>query len=274
MASRHFVTVLPGGNHTTVKKVVELGDDDTVKKYILKENSVAELFQKEVQMLRLLGKSGITPLILGTHDLTFRMEVLNVGDLMDNIEELTQNDRHDIGLQLCTAVTVLHDTFCIVHQDLKPENIGLHLVEGKFVVKLIDFEVAKQMDTLFDKSFKLEGTASYYSFEKFTERPFSLVPAELWTLTLVLFILTFGIPPYPMFYGDPLFHGDLTIRSSILTVFNEKAYFWRRIRTQLSDCGRPIGKDKADFFDVLFQRAHDAPRSASEITEMFRALIF
>src|SRR5207244_2729593 len=84
---------------------------------------------------------GITP------DQTFYlvMEFLDGLSLRDRLRtegKLPPQEVVRIISQVCDALNAAH-SFSVIHRDLKPENIFLHRVDGREVVKILDFGIAK-----------------------------------------------------------------------------------------------------------------------------------
>src|SRR5262249_26848128 len=51
-------------------------------------------------------------------------------------------EANQIMQQICAALAVAHQ-HSIIHRDLKPENIFMHRDEGREVIKIVDFGIAK-----------------------------------------------------------------------------------------------------------------------------------
>jgi serine/threonine protein kinase len=248
-----LVKTLQGGNHTVVKMV-----EDGVRLVVVKIATVAELHHNEVKHLKMLSQSGIAPTLLKAEGLTITMEAFPIGDLMDNFQNFTEADRFSVARQLLDAVSLMHEVYLIVHQDIKPENIVLQSKNGSFVPKLIDFEIAVTITSPEDVATTADkGTFAYFSYEKLTSRPYALVPSELWAVSLVLFILFFEAPPYHMFSGE------IVLVRNICNMFHDKPLFWSSVRRNCRSVGKADLME--EFFDTLFQREAFRPKSAAEM---------
>src|SRR5262249_50527171 len=73
------------------------------------------------------------------------MELLVGQSLADRLKArvtLPPTEAEEIMRQVCAALSIAHARG-IVHRDLKPENIFLHQEDGREIVKVLDFGVAK-----------------------------------------------------------------------------------------------------------------------------------
>lgn len=99
----------------------------------------------------------------------------------------------------------------IVHRDLKPENVFIALEDGREVVKLLDFGIAKTSDGSLDPHLKTQvgtvvGTPSYMSPEQVLARPLDY-RSDLWQIAMIAFECVTGMRA---FSGNSL--GELFMR--------------------------------------------------------------
>lgn len=86
-------------------------------------------------------------------------------DLRINREVLTEKETVDIALQLCDALTTIHTQKPrIIHRDIKASNV---MVKADGVVKLIDFDVARNYHEEQERDTQQMGTVEYASPEHF-----------------------------------------------------------------------------------------------------------
>ncbi len=102
--------------------------------------------------------------------------------------------------QVCKALTRAHERG-IVHRDIKPDNVFLCDADGDVFVKVLDFGVAKDIDTLgaTTASGSLVGTPVYMSPEQILGKRDIDGRVDLWAL---------GVMAYEMLAGKRPFHGD------------------------------------------------------------------
>lgn len=117
-------------------------------------------------------------------------------------------DRHNIPVEqrvsllidVCMALDHAHQNG-IVHRDLKPSNILISQENGKPVVKVIDFGIAKALtpdrpiDTRFTHPLQFLGTPSYTSPEQFRCSFDVDARTDVYSIGAVLFELLAGSPP-------------------------------------------------------------------------------
>lgn len=85
--------------------------------------------------------------------------------------KLTIRERLDLFIQVCRAIQHAHQK-AIVHRDIKPSNVLVTLHDGKPVPKVIDFGVAKALNTrltertIYTAHMQIIGTMMYMSPEQ------------------------------------------------------------------------------------------------------------
>ncbi len=95
------------------------------------------------------------------------------------------------GAQVAAALSVAHG-YGIIHRDIKPQNLVL-MPDG--TVKVMDFGIARAVDTLATQTGSVLGTAQYISPEQAQGR--ELTPAtDLYSLGVVLYELACGRVPF------------------------------------------------------------------------------
>ncbi|HEV7235476.1 MAG TPA: protein kinase [Ktedonobacteraceae bacterium] len=109
----------------------------------------------------------------------------------------------------------------VVHRDIKPQNI---LVNGKDVVKIVDFGLARSRETVtLTQSNVFMGTAYYISPEQAESGRSADTRSDLYSVATVLFEMLTGSPP---------FEGETAV-DIVIKHMNEKVPSICRIRTDL-----------------------------------------
>ncbi|MEA3211602.1 MAG: hypothetical protein QOE70_4659 [Chthoniobacter sp.] len=189
-------------------KIIKLGMDTT---------EVIARFEQERQALAMMDhpniakvfEAGVTP--LGRP--FFVMELvagIKVTDYCDQAS-LPTMDRLQLFIAICQAVQHAHQKG-IIHRDLKPSNILVSLHDGVPIPKVIDFGVAKAIQTrltertLFTRLEQMIGTPLYMSPEQAELSGLDIdTRSDIYSLGVLLYELLTGRTPF-----DP---GELMRRS-------------------------------------------------------------
>ena len=115
---------------------------------------------------------------------------------------LTVRERLALFIQVCQAIQHAHHKG-IIHRDLKPSNVLITLHDGKPVPKVIDFGVAKALNTrLTDKTvytehFQVVGTLLYMSPEQAELSGLDVdTRSDIYSLGVLLYELLTGTTPF------------------------------------------------------------------------------
>ena len=162
----------------------ELTIDDVARQRFAREAAAAAAV-KSPHVVQVLdhGVNGETPFII--------MELLEGEDLRARMERerlVTPAELDPILSQTCKALAQAH-TVGIVHRDIKPENIFLCRHDGEVFVKLLDFGIAKKVDTELNatKTGAMLGTPYYMSPEQALGLKDIDLRTDLWSLGVVAF---------------------------------------------------------------------------------------
>ena len=116
-------------------------------------------------------------------------------------ERLSLDDRVRLMIQVCEAVQHAHMKG-VIHRDLKPGNILVALVDGRPLAKVIDFGVAKILNTtmtsarLLTEIGQVIGTLEYMSPEQARGSPVDVdTRADVYALGAILYELLTGKTP-------------------------------------------------------------------------------
>lgn len=129
------------------------------------------------------------------------IEGLPVTEYCDR-EKLDLKDRLRLFVQVCDAVQHAHQK-AIIHRDLKPSNILVTTGEGKPLVKVIDFGIAKALSqplterTLHTENSQFIGTPDYMSPEQAEMDNGGIdTRSDVYSLGVVLYELLTGVLPF------------------------------------------------------------------------------
>jgi WD40 repeat protein/serine/threonine protein kinase/tetratricopeptide (TPR) repeat protein len=134
----------------------------------------------------------------------FIMELVKGIPITDYCEQndLTLAERLDLFTSVCQAVHHAHQKG-VIHRDLKPSNILVTLHDGRPVVKVIDFGVAKALNqrlterTLFTKFAQIIGTPLYMSPEQAEMSGLDVdTRSDIYSLGVLLYELLTGSTPF------------------------------------------------------------------------------
>ena len=120
---------------------------------------------------------------------------------------LPQRKAVNLALQICSGLKEAHAQG-IVHRDLKPENI---MVDANGNVKIMDFGIARSMETLTRMTGSMVGTPQYMAPEQVGGKAVDY-RTDIYSLGLIL---------YEMFTGTPAFEADNPVAVALKQVQEE-----------------------------------------------------
>lgn len=210
------------GNFTLIRKIGEGGggtvflaeQSEPVRREValkilkagLDREDVISRFEAERQTLARMAHPHIASVIeAGATDQGrpyFVMEYVAGDPVTDFCEQrrLNLRDRLDLFIQICRAVEHAHQKG-VIHRDLKPSNILVVEQEGQIVPKIIDFGVAKAIDSLdggnpgFTLHESIIGTPAYMSPEQAARDQDIDTRSDIYSLGAILYELLTGVTP-------------------------------------------------------------------------------
>jgi serine/threonine-protein kinase len=186
--------------HTVLDKTVAL---KIIRQDLAQDEETVGRFVTEARSASAIGSSHIVEVLdFGTlpdgasYIVMEYLEGLTLGEALDSPNGLSLGDAIDIGIQMTGALGAAHAAG-VVHRDLKPDNVFLLQSERGFFVKILDFGIAKIMQS----SQKLTavgsviGTPHYMSPEQATgartdER------TDIYSLGVILYEMACGKVPF------------------------------------------------------------------------------
>ena len=161
-------------------------DPDFVDRFRHEASAAANLSHPSIVNIYDYGVEDAGPYIV--------MELVRGMDLKRVLREQGKLDPRlvaDYGAQVCSALSVAHG-YGIIHRDIKPQNI---VVTPDGVAKVMDFGIARAVDSDATQTGSVLGTAQYVSPEQAQGR--RLGPeSDLYSLGVVLYELSTGRLPF------------------------------------------------------------------------------
>jgi serine/threonine protein kinase len=159
------------------------------------------------------------------------MEYVPYGDLFGLVSQRPFSEKlaRTVFKQILSALKYLHGQG-LAHLDLKLENI---LIDPKDGVKLIDFDACEATDkTMIDPN---KGSLGYRAPEFSKGTLEDLLPADIYSLGVVLFIMVVGIPPYTETDTNGKVHYDKYYEA----LQHDVKRFWKAHESHRENDGRP-----------------------------------
>lgn len=176
------------------------------------KTEMIDRFRQEAQHAAKLRHENIVTLYgcgehKGMHYLAMEfVEGCNLHEYIDKKGKLSPEEARFFILQATKALVAAHE-HSIVHRDIKPSNFLLAVSDGKAVVKLTDFGLARTVDD-FDgritRSGTTVGTVDYISPEQARNSRAADIRSDIYSLGCTFYHMLAGRPPFP--------DGDLTER--------------------------------------------------------------
>lgn len=206
LGNRYRIERLIGrGGTGAVFRATHLGHGGEVAVKFLRQESSGERLRREGVSICRLGHPGTAKvldyLVTAAGVPCLVMELLDGHSLADELDRqgpLTPHRVAEILVPICDVLTVAHGRG-IFHRDVKPHNVFLHREDGREVVKVLDFGIAKVLDDP-DGTLTIDGgllgTPAYLA----PERWLTNVPidgrSDVYSLGVMLYELLTGRRPF------------------------------------------------------------------------------
>jgi serine/threonine protein kinase/tetratricopeptide (TPR) repeat protein len=174
----------------------------------METRQVVARFEAERQALAIMDHPNIAKVYDGGATASgrpyFVMELIKGVPITEFCDQnrLTPHERLDLFVPICRAVQHAHQKG-ILHRDLKPSNVLVTMHDGKPVVKVIDFGVAKALGqeltdkTLFTGFAQMIGTPLYMSPEQAGLSGLDIdTRSDIYSLGVLLYELLTGTTPF------------------------------------------------------------------------------
>jgi len=199
LAQNYYILgTLDEGSFAQVKVGLHLTTKTLVAIKILKRGTRIDfLVISEIDLMTSLYHNHIISLlqIIDTERKTFLvMEYAAQGSLRKLVNKrghLDEEEARSIFRELCLAVNYIHSQN-IAHRDIKAENV---LLDWEGHVKLSDFGLSKRL-TSGEKAKGFCGTAQYCAPEVFGHTQYDMLPADIWSMGILLYYLVLGNLPF------------------------------------------------------------------------------
>ena len=171
-----------------------------INKYLLKKEEDKELLKNEIDIMKLCNHPNIIKLLdhfENSEYIYIIMEYLSGGTLTQYIKKryfnVSENQASNIIYQIGNGIKYLHN-HCIIHRDLKTDNIMLTEDNENAIIKIIDFGLSKIIssnESLIDGY----GTLNFTAPEVLTRDPYNK-EIDIWNLGIILFYMLTGHFPF------------------------------------------------------------------------------
>lgn len=200
------------GGYAIVYRAIDSSNDaeialKTIRPIAPRPTEVVARFRREAEMVSRLRHPNIVRVFdYGfEHDLYLAMELLNgypLSDILDGVQGISMRRAIAIAQGVLSALTEAH-SLGIVHRDLKPENVYLvQLEDGREMVKVLDFGIAKTVNDDRHPTLTLKGramgTPTYMSPEQAKGAELN-TRSDIYAVAVLIYEMLCGVPP---FQGD------------------------------------------------------------------------
>ncbi|HEX2687724.1 MAG TPA: serine/threonine-protein kinase [Kofleriaceae bacterium] len=168
-------------------------DPDLLARFEREARAAARIHSEHVvRLIDVLRTPDLRPCLV-----TELLEGEDLQAMLDRVKQLSVAEAIPIARQICRAIAAAHAAG-VIHRDLKPSNVFLCKSEGRPLVKVFDFGVAKleDDDKLLTRTDTIMGTAAYMAPEQARRTADAGPLADVYSTSAVLYHMLTGQPPY------------------------------------------------------------------------------
>jgi serine/threonine-protein kinase len=176
-----------------------------LKEGLSKDPEIVARFQREAAAIQSLSHKNVVQVFDVGVDAGrpfMVMEKLEGRDLGDELKEraaMPLDEAASLLAQACQGMAAAHEAG-LVHRDLKPSNLFLAQVDGKRVLKVLDFGITKLTKGPGDGQITLTqavfGSPLYMSPEAFRSAKLADVRSDVWSLGVIFYEMLTGVTPF------------------------------------------------------------------------------
>ncbi|XP_075702542.1 serine/threonine-protein kinase 17A-like [Rhinoderma darwinii] len=208
----HFSVVgkeLGRGKFAVVKKCVELlTGKEYAAKFLRKRRKGEDCRSDIINEIAILEMARFSPYVVALHEvfetnseIILVMEYAAGGEIFnqcvaDQDEAFTEKDVVRLIHQILQGVLYLHRNN-VVHLDLKPQNILLTSSKPLGYIRIVDFGLSRQVDSIKEVR-EILGTPEYVAPEVLSYEPISTA-TDMWSIGVLTYVMLTGVSP---FLGD------------------------------------------------------------------------
>ncbi|XP_040292250.1 serine/threonine-protein kinase 17A-like [Bufo bufo] len=197
------------GKFAVVKKCVELlTGNEYAAKFLRKRRKGEDCRSDIINEIAILEMARFSPHVVDLHEvfetnseIILVMEYAAGGEIFnqcvaDQDEAFTEKDVVRLIRQILQGVLYLHGNN-VVHLDLKPQNILLTSSKPLGDIRIVDFGLSRQVDSIKEVR-EILGTPEYVAPEVLNYEPISTA-TDMWSIGVLTYVMLTGISP---FLGD------------------------------------------------------------------------
>jgi serine/threonine protein kinase len=185
------------GEAVAVKLLRSIDDTRAVERFFREARAMGKLDSEHVVRVRDAGSDGRKPYLVMD-----RLEGVDLAARTKQVGPLSVREAADHVVEACEALSHAHSKG-IVHRDVKPSNLFLHTVNGKTILKVLDFGISKvQTRDVWERTLTTTddggvlGSPPYMSPEQVRDPKAVDSRTDVWSLGVVLYKILSGAVPY------------------------------------------------------------------------------